>query len=447
MSRDILNYFVELISNYAEVFLILYFIERFLKSKYTGKKKKIVFWFSSFAIFLVSSVTQYINLNYVPSNYSSLFDLITILMYTVFSIFFTSKKLLLKIIIPAIECSSVILISVVVNMAISELTKISADNLLLIDSEKRLLSIILIKLLFFVLMLIFEKFFKPSNENFEEYETIILSSMILISLVLVTLMVDLRMKYSEFEYANMVCIIGIVSLVIVDLFIISVTRLLIKKNTEIVDLTMYKNNFDINEKIYSSVKEIYSELKIFQHDEKNMLLPLYRYIQNNENENALKYLNKIENDSVSKFIFFVNRGIEEIDTILNIKLNIARNKNIDITCSVQNAFDGFDSKDVVCLLSNAIDNAIEASAKENDKRIDINIYKKKSYLCISITNKISESVLGRNKHLKTTKVENTKNHGYGIKSIKRITDKYGGYYDCYEYGSTFVLDAFLLINY
>lgn len=284
MSRDILNYFVELISNYTEVFLILYFIERFLKSKYTGKKKKIIFWFSSFAIFLVSSITQYINLNYVPSNYSSLFDLITILMYTVFSIFFTSKKLLLKIIIPAMECSSVILISVVVNMAISELTKISADNLLLIDSEKRLLSIILIKLLFFVLMLIFEKFFKPSNENFEEYETIILSSMTLISLVLVTLMVDLRMKYSEFEYANMVCIIGIVSLIIVDLFIISVTRLLIKKNTEIVDLTMYKNNFDINEKIYSSVKEIYSELKIFQHDEKNMLLPLYRYIQNNENE-------------------------------------------------------------------------------------------------------------------------------------------------------------------
>lgn len=229
MIRDILNYFVELISNYAEVFLILYFIERFLKSKYTGKKKRIIFWFSTFAIFLVSSVTQYINLNYVPSNYSSLLDLITILMYTVFSIFFTSKKLLLKIIIPAMECSSVILISVVVNMAISELTKISADNLLLINSEKRLLSIILIKLLFFVLMLIFEKFFKPSNEKFEEYETIILSSMTLISLVLVTLMVDLRMKYSEFEYANMVCIIGIVSLVIVDLFIISVTRLLIKK--------------------------------------------------------------------------------------------------------------------------------------------------------------------------------------------------------------------------
>lgn len=211
MIRDILNYFVELISNYAEVFLILYFIERFLKSKYTGKKKRIIFWFSTFAIFLVSSVTQYINLNYVPSNYSSLLDLITILMYTVFSIFFTSKKLLLKIIIPAMECSSVILISVVVNMAISELTKISADNLLLINSEKRLLSIILIKLLFFVLMLIFEKFFKPSNEKFEEYETIILSSMTLISLVLVTLMVDLRMKYSEFEYANMVCIIGIYS--------------------------------------------------------------------------------------------------------------------------------------------------------------------------------------------------------------------------------------------
>ena len=143
---------------------------------------------------------------------------------------------------------------------------------------------------------------------------------------------------------------------------------------------MYKNNFDINEKIYNSVKEIYSELKIFQHDEKNMLLPLYRYIQNNENENALKYLNKIENDSVSKFIFYINTGIEEIDTILNIKLNIARNKNIDITCSVQNAFDGFDSKDIVCLLSNAIDNAIEASAKENNKRIDINISKKKSYL-------------------------------------------------------------------
>ena len=88
--------------------------------------------------------------------------------------------------------------------------------------------------------------------------------------------------------------------------------------------------------------------------------------------------------------------------------------------------DGFDSKDIVCLLSNAIDNAIEASAKENNKRMDINIYKKKSYLCISVTNRISESVLGRNKQLKTTKVENTQNHGYGVKSCRDIIEKYNG---------------------
>lgn len=55
---------------------------------------------------------------------------------------------------------------------------------------------------------------------------------------------------------------------------------------------------------------------------------------------------------------------------------------------------------------------------------------------ITVANSILQPVLNSNSNLKTTKKE-TELHGFGVKSIKTIAERYGGSADFYEEDLTF----------
>ena len=84
--------------------------------------------------------------------------------------------------------------------------------------------------------------------------------------------------------------------------------------------------------------------------------------------------------------------------------------------------------DLGVVLGNALDNAIEATEKcnENNKNIEIAMGIKKQSLVLVIKNPYEGSL----KQDKSGKLISTKNdfrrHGYGISSIQKVADKYGG---------------------
>lgn len=62
------------------------------------------------------------------------------------------------------------------------------------------------------------------------------------------------------------------------------------------------------------------------------------------------------------------------------------------------------SVDFSALLSNILDNAVEASEKTTDKFIYVAILKKRAYDTILVKNKIDNSVLETNPELKSCKI-------------------------------------------
>ena len=69
----------------------------------------------------------------------------------------------------------------------------------------------------------------------------------------------------------------------------------------------------------------------------------------------------------------------------------------------------------------------------------------KNYLRIVIQNRVSESVLSRNKMLSTTK-DNTKLHGFGIQSVESTVEKNDGMFSFYEESGWFVADVMLKLS-
>ena len=101
--------------------------------------------------------------------------------------------------------------------------------------------------------------------------------------------------------------------------------------------------------------------------------------------------------------------------------------------------------DLCTILGNALDNGIEANEKienENRRNIKVNINSYKDYLLIEISNPALFNPIDEEGKLKTTK-KDRENHGFGMKGIKSVVEKYNGILN-YEYSKgEFILSIML----
>ena len=103
-------------------------------------------------------------------------------------------------------------------------------------------------------------------------------------------------------------------------------------------------------------------------------------------------------------------------------------KGITFTCVADgDALNFMSDIDICSLFGNALDNAIESfdgSATEA-KLIKLAVYKNNGLVIIRCENTFDGELKIRDGELQTTKKER-QNHGYGVKSIKTVAEKYGG---------------------
>ena len=116
-----------------------------------------------------------------------------------------------------------------------------------------------------------------------------------------------------------------------------------------------------------------------------------------------------------------------MNVVLNQKYRFATQKGIKIIFDIMDFSEiKLDDQDVVILLSNLLDNAIEATAKETaHKVIKIKLLNKNDTVIISISNRISKPVKIVNGMIQTSKSDK-ENHGIGLNNIMTIVKKYDG---------------------
>lgn len=127
----------------------------------------------------------------------------------------------------------------------------------------------------------------------------------------------------------------------------------------------------------------------------------------------------------------INTGNKSIDIIIKEKSLLCDSNNIDFTYIIDGAKLSFMHKaDLYSLFGNALDNAIEAAKQtEPDKRVIILRVSGKDGICkILIENSCINAPEIIDGLPQTTKADKA-NHGFGVKSIKMIVEKYNGEID------------------
>lgn len=161
------------------------------------------------------------------------------------------------------------------------------------------------------------------------------------------------------------------------------------------------------------------------HDYKHKIFAIRHWLEEGNVDNVKEFVEQ-ECENLTQKMFYVKTGNSAVDSIINTKQKIAEEKGIIFSSNISLPAEyAVSDMDMVCVLGNLIDNAIEACEKQTSKYIEVDISEVKKMILIKIVNsyngeKIDTSV--------TSKKEKTM-HGIGIKNVKKIVAKYKGTYD------------------
>ena len=182
----------------------------------------------------------------------------------------------------------------------------------------------------------------------------------------------------------------------------------------------------------TSLSESYAKQRSMSHDFKSHLDIIQSFLKRQEYAHAESYAQKISNRVISESNLF-NSNNSVVDTLLMQKYLVAKSYDIKMQINIDDLSNlPISTEDLVIVLSNLLDNAIEAAVKCIKERI-IKVKIKNEYgsYIFSVHNTASENVVIVNGKIVTTKKDNL-NHGYGIKNIKSTLNKYN-----YDYTITF----------
>ena len=231
-------------------------------------------------------------------------------------------------------------------------------------------------------------------------------------------------------------IIPELGIVAVNIICFYMTVALSKSNEASMELKMLSHQQALRVQYSENVRKQYEEIRTIRHDMKQNLAVIGTLQKSNRIQEAIEYTDKCS-AVISKIDTPVDVGNDFINAILSAKLSLAKEKGIDITCRFSKDVSGIEDTDLCVLLGNILDNAIEACENSSKKNIEAAIHSDDSKLVIAVTNTIESSVLSDNPELKTNK-KDASSHGYGVKTIKAIAEKYGGNASFYEDNNKFV---------
>lgn len=161
------------------------------------------------------------------------------------------------------------------------------------------------------------------------------------------------------------------------------------------------------------------------HDLKYQIAAIRRSARGSQ---LLSSLDEVE-QSVAIYDSTISTGNEAVDTILTEHSLACQSEHIQLTCAIDGSnLDFINPVDLYILFGNLIDNAIEAvrTLDDADQRIvSLSAQTRTNMVVIQVENYYAGTIEMEDGLPKTSK-DDADNHGFGMRSVRFIVEKYGG---------------------
>lgn len=247
---------------------------------------------------------------------------------------------------------------------------------------------------------------------------------------LTTLIISIFMIYIPVDQIPQAVFRIILGFVVCMLFL-SIIQFFLLENVMQREYEIYSKQVLIDQAEY--VNQMYRTLseereihKARSHDYLNHLNTLLVLAEGNDRTREIDYL-KDQIGEESERVDIIDTGDAVINAVLNIKYREAKKKGIVMPLMIDDLSDlNINESDIVTILSNILDNAIEAAEKCETKKVVLQISKQDEGKMLHIDS--SNTYVGElsdDTSFNTTKKDKD-NHGYGLSNIRYAVEKNNG---------------------
>lgn len=198
----------------------------------------------------------------------------------------------------------------------------------------------------------------------------------------------------------------------------------LRENSMKRDQEMMEQLLQVSHSQQKSSKDAIDIINMKCHDLKHQIKALAKM---EDNRSRTEYLQEIR-DAVSIYDATYHTGCSALDYVLREKTLLFNEGRIEFSCMVEGSMISYiTSADVYALMGNALDNALERVMKERDgeRIISFQIKHHHDMVLIHLENRCSSTLRFEN-GMPVTDKEDKARHGFGVKSMAYIVEKYNG---------------------
>lgn len=188
-------------------------------------------------------------------------------------------------------------------------------------------------------------------------------------------------------------------------------------------ISVLDTQYELIESQYVRAQNFYTENAKLYHDIKHHLRALERLLQNGDRREALAYIESVQEPLQCKMIP-VHTGVDIVDAVIYEAKEKAEQRNILLVVETPILPSGLklEDREFCVLFANLLNNALEA-AKE---QIRLNIAITAGFLVIEMQNDYKKKPVVKNNHFVSEREQDSLAHGWGMKIIEQIVEKYQG---------------------
>lgn len=421
----------------CEMFCCTIFYETFGKVRYRG-------WINSLQFLLMVFITRFIV--HELSAYFILKQIIIIIVYAVFMFWHmrisTKKTIILGVLYQALLLTIDYLAYSINNKWF--LKNGLTENLYIMEN---MLVILLGKAILFLCVLIIRKQFgKKTSDMLIDIEWLKFLFFPIFTIAIISAMLDVFEYMETTKQANLLFIIafGMIGMNIVVFYLIHdiMHRDMLLRENQIFQMQV-KNQTNM----YRSISENLDKQKRRTHEFRNQIVCIESLLTKKEYEQCENYVKNIYND-LNEETDVINTNNVIVNAILNTKYQEMTDSGIVFVFRVNDLSNiCIRDEDVVTILANLLNNAIEACEEcENNKIIKLKFVHEEDKVILSVKNTYNHPVRYDNGEIVTSKVMDPDEHGIGIQNIISVIDKYNGSYVIQELGAEFYFSIVFPMN-
>lgn len=315
------------------------------------------------------------------------------------------------------------IIATFITYAISMVCDVAAASMIgvyVVGKPIAVINIVVAYLLIFIVQILLESFVQLRRE----YQISKMQFLAMLGVPMCSIAIICALIMYKIEQASVITLITLVLLfinIIVFLLYDSIMKEYEERFKYITlnnQIQMYKNQLEVINKSQDKIQSL-------RHDIKHHLMALRNMVVNESPKEAESYLDDMM-EALRNPKEYASSGNRDIDSMMNYLAQKAIDKSItvNIKLNIAERFQ-FNFFDLNVIMGNLMDNGIDAAEESEEKYIDVSIELDKSILYIDVSNSFDGIVLKEEGKIKSRK-NNTRKHGYGLRNIEVVVDKYNG---------------------